>query len=98
MNVGAGYPCPSAPSKPQPPPAHPKVLHGAQGAQGCHSSSNDIFLPIHTSGFKPSQHLQPESSCQRAIREAGALINASLSWQMTVLGHELSPDNENPLK
>lgn len=30
-------------------PAQPKVLHGAQGGQDCHSS--DISLAIHTSGL-----------------------------------------------
>lgn len=37
------------------PPAQPKVLHEAQGEQGCHSS--DISLAIHTSGFKLPQCL-----------------------------------------
>lgn len=46
------------------PPAQPKVLHGAKGERGCHSS--DISLAIHTSGFKVVQCLQQESSWQRS--------------------------------
>ena len=70
MNLGAECPCPSAPSKPQPPQPTPRCSMGcrAQGcpSQGCRSGSDDIFLAIYTSGFKPSQHLQQESSCQKS--------------------------------
>lgn len=69
-------------------PAQPKVLHRAQGEQGCHSS--DISLAIHTSGFKLPQRLQKEPSWQRShqggrsTHKCWFVMADANTWSLTV--------------
>lgn len=95
MNLG-----PSAASKPRLPQPIPARSMGSTGCPnwGCCSGSNDIVLAIPTSGFKLSHTSSRNPAAKRAIREAGALINAGSSWQMPGCDHESPLENENSLK
>lgn len=91
MNLGAGYPCASAPSKPQPPQPTSRCSMGRREHRAATQAPMTFSYQFTPVALNLLSTYNQNQAAKRAIREAGALINAGLSWQMPVLGHELSP-------